>query len=182
MYAKKAQPLPNEQPLFEFDFDPRGYASTGTYTPWTEYGDAKKVAMVTSPEKGAYVDIETRDKALLSTVKHFGKVSMLGGLENAMHTPRRKELKSRYGSKLSDLMANAEVVRQEAQANARHEFRIAYGYPQMVKLTGDAVQASYDFADTYDKFQDKHYGPKGNSARTKLKRTIEKNQKLSETL
>jgi len=124
MYAKKAQPLPNEQPLFEFDFDPRGYASTGTYTPWTEYGDAKKVAMVTSLEKGAYVDIETRDKALLSTVKHLGKVSMLGGLENAIYTPRREELKSRYGSKLSDLMANAEVVRQEAQANARHEFAL----------------------------------------------------------
>ncbi|MBI4033840.1 hypothetical protein HY379_02455 [Candidatus Saccharibacteria bacterium] len=146
------------------------------FVPWTEYGDAKKVAMVTAPERGARVDIGERWSSLLAALGYLAHASKMGGLQNAIQTPRRKELKERYGDELPDIIANAEFAQRQSEVEARDAFRQAYGYRQMVDYTGDPLKTSEDFADDYDKFQDIYYGPKGNSAREKLKTKLQKNQ------
>lgn len=180
MSAKTANLPGNQAPLFEgFHFIPGEYAAPTPFVPWTEYGDAQKVAAVTAPEKGAYVDIDSRNALLLNTLKHLGHASMLGGLEAAMDTPRRAELIERYGDDLPDMLASSEVKKRDTETAARSDFREAYGYKQTVEYMEKPVQVSHDFVDEYDKFQKIHYGSKGNKAREKLMARIEKNQKAS---
>ena len=173
MSAKRQE---NQPALFEFDFDPREYTPQKPFVPWTEYDDAKKVAMLTSPEKGAHVEIDKRWDALIATLGHLARASMLQGLDNAMHTPRREELVRRYEDDLPDLVSNAQVSKNQSEVEARNAFRGAYGYAEMVKHSGDPVQVSEDFVESYDKFQDIYAGAKGNKARNKLRKQIRANQ------
>lgn len=166
----------NQQPLFEHNSHLGAYGRRESYVPWTEYSDAKKVATVTSPEKGAYVDIEERWSALAATLGHLAHTSKMIGLQNAVHTPRREELKERYGDELPDVIANAETAGRQSEVEARNAFRQAYGYGQMVEHTKDPLKVSEDFVDVYDEFQNVYYGSKGNKAREKLKTKIARNQ------
>lgn len=175
MPIKKTMPQPHQTPLFEMPPANREYQS---YRPWTEYGEAVKVAMVTHPEKGAHVNIEARDQALLEVIRHLGHSSMLGGLEQAIHTPRRAELQNRYKQELPHVLSNAESKRRQEDIDARGEFREAFGYSQLVPQLG-ALATSELFVDTYDSFLDTYYGPSGNAARGRLRKRITKNQAVT---
>jgi hypothetical protein len=125
---------------------------------------------------GASVDIDERYVALLTTLSKLAHVSKMNGLQNSMETPQRDRHRERYGKDLLSLVSNAEAAGRTSGADARSEFRAAFGYSQLVEVIGDLATAEM-FGDTYDNFQDRYYGPKGNKAREKLRRKIHKNQK-----
>lgn len=186
MSAKQSGIPENQQPLFEgLRFDPREHSLT-PFVPWTEYGDAKKVAVVTSPEKGAYVDIQERDTALLATLGYLAHASMMIGLqrvaESDPNSPIRKKIEQRYKNETPSVLGNAPAVQLENELAARSDFRDAYGYEPLVKLTRDPVQVSSDFAEEFDSFQDMYYGSKGNKNRKHFEKQIKKNQRISENM
>ena len=170
----------SQQPLFELDFDPREHVSQKPFVPWTEYGDAKQVAMVMSPEKGTHVEIDKRRRALIAVLGHLASASKMIGLqavsEMSPNSPARVRVERRYGKEAPEVFASAPAKQFQSEQDARHEFGQAYGYQQMVEYTGSPVETSEDFAGIYDKFQDIYADSKGNKARKKLRRQLEQNE------
>ena len=180
MSAKRTEQPSAQHTLFEgFSFDPREYAHPEPYVPWHEYGDAKKVAQVTSPEQGPAVDIEERDVALLGVLKHLARASMLYGLQHANETPRRMEIAQRYGDEYHGLIGNAKDAAMDSEMDARCEFRTAFGYEQLAKAIGGTAAADIH-VDVYDGFRDRYEGSKGNKSRVAFRKAIEKRQKARE--
>jgi hypothetical protein len=177
---KNKKPIPGETPLFDLTVGDKEYMSS-QFTPWNEYSDAYKVSLVTSQEQGPSVKITERDYALLATIQSLGKVSMLSGLQHANETPRRAEIQDRYQNDYNNLVSNTAGALMREEIDARTEFRQAFGYQQLAKAIGSQATAEL-FVEDYDVFQDKYYGPKGNKARTKFRKKLQKNIEKHEDL